>query len=35
MPPRSLHHRLSDEDGFTIVEVLVAAVVLVVGLLGR
>jgi Tfp pilus assembly protein PilV len=34
MPPRSLHHRLSDEDGFTIVEVLVAAVVLVVGLLG-
>ena len=34
MPPRSLHHRLSEEDGFTIVEVLVAAVVLVVGLLG-
>jgi Tfp pilus assembly protein PilV len=34
MPPRSLHHRLSDEDGFTIVEVLVAAVVLVAGLLG-
>ena len=34
MPPRSLHHRLSEEDGFTIVEVLVAAFVLVVGLLG-
>ncbi len=34
MPPHFPHHRLSDEDGFTIVEVLVAAVVLVVGLLG-
>jgi len=34
MPPRSKHHRLSDEEGFTIIEVLVAAVVLVVGLLG-
>ena len=34
MPPRFLHHRLAAEDGFTIVEVLVASVVLVVGLLG-
>jgi len=34
MPPRSLHHRLHAEDGFTIVEVLVAAAVLLIGLLG-